>query len=117
MSEEEENITMPDWKTQLRKAIDNINNIKPKDRLDICYGLFYMFFMVNKSTSGWLGWLQNPSVLKEFDEAQLKEYYALAHKCTIELLELDYTATDRYHELMKKVTQNGETPTRQSQYG
>lgn len=96
-------IQLPDWKDFLKKSIKEIKDLKPNDRLDVSYGLYFLFFALSKSCGGWLQWLQNPSVIKEFSEDQLREYYDSAKKSIMELLELDYKATDKYFEAIKKV--------------
>jgi hypothetical protein len=109
MSEEEENddddseINLQDWKANTKKHIDMIESFEPHDRLDYSFMLFYMFIVLRTSCEGWLQWLQNPALTKEFKEEQLKEYYIEIKGYALDLLSLDSKATDKYEQVMKKV--------------
>src|SRR5438105_734427 len=93
--------TIATWKLELKKGIKDINEAKINDRLDVSYELFHLYFLLAKSVNGWMGWLQNPAVIKEFSKEQLTEYFETAKKNIVELLELDYKATDKYDEAIK----------------
>jgi len=110
MSEDNENenddapmASIATWKLELKRGIKDINEAKINDRLDVSYELLHLYFLLGKSINGWLGWLQNPAVMKEFNKEQLTEYFETAKKNVVELLELDYKATDKYDQAIKKV--------------
>ena len=94
--------TIATWKAELKRGIKDINEAKINDRLDVSYELLHLYFLLGKSVNGWLGWLQNPAVIKEFNQDQLTEYFEKARKNVVDLLELDYKATDKYDEAIKK---------------
>jgi hypothetical protein len=107
MSENEEDdgseIQLPDWKNNIKKNIKMIEDYEPHDRLDYSFMLFFMFIILRTSCQGWLSWLQNPAVIKEFKEEQLKDYYLDIKNHVIDLLKTDYEATDKYEQAIKKV--------------
>lgn len=100
-NEHHEDFSPDEWKQRLRKDIDFLEKLKTADRLEVCAALGYLFYALNRSCQGWLKWLQAPVVMKEFKEEELKEYLDIAKKNIIELLELDFSATDKYYEAIK----------------
>jgi hypothetical protein len=99
--QQHEDFSSDEWKQRLRKDIDFLEKLKVTDRLEICAALGYLFYALNRSCQGWLKWLQAPVVMKEFKEEELKHYLDIAKKNIIELLELDFSATDKYYEAIK----------------
>ena len=105
-NERHEDFSPDEWKQRLRKDIDFLEKLKTADRLEICAALGYLFYALNRSCQGWLKWLQAPVVMKEFKEEELKYYLDVAKKNIVELLELDFSATDKYYEAIKTVENN-----------
>jgi len=105
LSEEEEPSNI-NWKKELKQHIKNIQETKVKDRLDVCAAMGFMFAVLQESVNNWLKWLSNPTIMKEFSEEELKEFYDIVRKTSIELLEIDYNSTDKYDEVIKKVSKN-----------
>jgi hypothetical protein len=114
-------IDLSDWKNNTIKHIKMIEDFEPHDRLDYSFMLFYMFLVLRTSCHGWLQWLQNPALIKEFKEEQLKDFYIEIKNHVLEMLKADHEATDKYEKVIKKVEEsfgvmNGDKPKHQLRY-
>jgi len=85
------------WVEEARSRIKRIEDLSPKDRLDMVYGIGLCCSTLAKSMQGWMQWIGNLS-LKDFDQLELEEIFGIIKKATVQLMELDIDKTEKYEE-------------------
>src|SRR5437867_13123090 len=83
------------WVEEARSRIKRIQDLSPKERLDMVYGIGLCCSTLAKSMQGWMQWLGNLS-LKDFDQLELEEIFGIIKKATVQLMELDIDKTEKY---------------------
>jgi len=85
------------WVEEARSRIKRIEDLSPKDRLDMVYGIGLCCSTLAKSMQGWMQWIGNLS-LKDFDQLELEEIFGIIKKATVQLMELDIGKTEKYEQ-------------------
>jgi len=85
------------WVEEARSRIKRIEDLTPKDRLDMVYGIGLCCSTLAKSMQGWMQWIGNLS-LKDFDHLELEEIFGIIKKATLQLMELDIDKTEKYEQ-------------------
>ncbi len=85
------------WVEEARSRIKRIEDLTPKDRLDMVYGIGLCCSTLAKSMQGWMQWIGNLS-LKDFDQLELEEIFGIIKKATVQLMELDIDKTEKYEQ-------------------
>jgi hypothetical protein len=85
------------WVEEARSRIKRIEDLSPKDRLDMVYGIGLCCSTLAKSMQGWMQWIGNLS-LKDFDQLELQEIFGIIKKATVQLMELDIDKTEKYEQ-------------------
>jgi hypothetical protein len=85
------------WVEEARSRIKRIEDLSPKDRLDMVYGIGLCCSTLAKSMQGWMQWIGNLS-LKDFDQLELEEIFGIIKKATVQLMELDIDKTEKYEQ-------------------
>ena len=85
------------WVEEARSRIKRIEDLSPKDRLDMVYGIGLCCSTLAKSMQGWMQWIGNLS-LKDFDQLELEEMFGIIKKATVQLMELDIDKTEKYEQ-------------------
>jgi len=85
------------WVEEARSRIKRIEDLSPKDRLDMVYGIGLCCSTLAKSMQGWMQWIGNLS-LKDFDHLELEEIFGIIKKATVQLMELDIDKTEKYEQ-------------------
>src|SRR5438309_9461999 len=92
------------WVEEARSRIKRIEDLSPKDRLDMVYGIGLCCSTLAKSMQGWMQWIRNLPP-KDFDQHEHEEIFAIIKKATVQLMELDIDKTEKYeqsHELRQQ---------------
>src|SRR5207245_8819181 len=85
------------WVEEARSRIKRIEDLTPRDRLDIVYGIGLCCSTLAKSMQGWMQWIGNLS-LKDFEQRELEEIFGIIKKATVQLMELEIDKTSKYDE-------------------
>src|SRR5437879_8946906 len=85
------------WDEEATIKNKQIQDLSPKDRLDIVYGIGLCCSTLAKSMQGWMQWIGNLS-LKDFDQLELEEIFGIIKKATVQLMELDIDKTEKYEQ-------------------
>lgn len=87
MSSGREHLT--EWITNLKAELDKINNLKPSDRLGLVASIERCMRILATSSTGWLAWSNQPSLMNLYTESDLKEMYKSFKELASEILKLN----------------------------
>jgi len=75
MSVDKENLE--EWIIHLKVELDRMKKLKPNDRLELVAAIERCMRILNASSSGWLNWSNQPSLMNLYKEDDLREMYGL----------------------------------------
>jgi len=78
---------------RILKQIKKLEDIKGKDRLDMVRKTRFTLHALQRSVSGWIGWINNPDVMANFSLEELKEISENLAKLTQSFIEYDCEIT------------------------
>lgn len=78
-----------DWLEEVKKAKKKLEQMSPKDRLDLVEAIIQCNLSVHSSTLGWNNWLANATVMKKFSKNELQEIYDSFIEYATKFLEFD----------------------------
>lgn len=81
--------TEKDWTEEVKKSKKRLEQMSPKDRLDLLEAIIQCNLSVHSSTLGWNTWLANATVMKKFSKKELQEIYDSFVASAIQFLEFD----------------------------
>lgn len=85
---------------KIREAIvflkNDLTKSQPTDRLDYIANIMQCIQFMKQSNIGWASLLTNPQMANELDEEALREIFSKFKKITIERIDHDVDAIDRY---------------------
>src|SRR2546430_15729559 len=85
------------WVEEARSRIKRIEDLSPKDRLDMVYGVGLCCSTLAKSMQGCMQRIGTLS-LKDFDQHELEEIFGIIKKATVQLMELDIDKREKYEQ-------------------
>ena len=62
-----------DWSKVKEKQLQQIKNMKPKDRLDMVQSIAEINHYISSSCQGWTQWLYNPMIVSQFNQEKLED--------------------------------------------
>lgn len=80
-----------DWVKTLRRFLQHVDKWKPQDRLSYVSAICALNNMIIDSCAGWVERLENPQVMEDFTEAELKQIFIFFRKICKEFAEANLT--------------------------
>jgi len=90
-----------EWITNLKDELNKISKLSPEDRLGFVVGIERCMRIINSSSSGFLMWTNQPSLMKLYDKDELKEMYDAFRLLATRILGLNIKYAD---DLLIKTT-------------
>lgn len=84
-----------DWIKNRRKTVDKIKKVSPKDRLGYVDGCIQCIAAIGQSNQGWLQWLSNPTLMNQFNEKDLEEFFEKFRDFSLNYIEFDIASTQK----------------------
>ena len=84
------------WVQDCKRILDQIKkleDIEGQDRLDMVRRVRFILHALQRSVSGWTGWINNPDVMANFSLEELKEISENLAKLTESFIEYDCEIT------------------------
>jgi len=78
---------------RILEQIKKLEDIKGKDRLDMVRTIRFTLQALQRSVSGWIGWISNPDIMANFSLEELKEINENLAKLTQSFIEYDCKIT------------------------
>lgn len=78
---------------RILEQIKKLEDIKGQDRLDMVRRVRFILHALQRSVSGWIGWINNPDVMANFSLEELKEISENLAKLTQSFIEYDCEIT------------------------
>jgi len=80
---------LEEWIIHLKIELDKMDNLEPEDRLGLVTAIERCMRILNTSSSGWLNWSNQPSLMNLYNEDNLREMYDLFRDLASAMLELN----------------------------
>lgn len=106
---------LDEWVEQTKKRRKLIEELAPKDRLDLCSEIASLHGDLAQSLGGWLVWLKNPKIMNKLTEKELKETFEVYKKLALIFLDLDIKMSTAVSGRVKKLAKNKQ-PTKKTSY-
>jgi hypothetical protein len=84
-----------DWVKNRKKTAAKIKKVAPKDRLGYVDGCIQCIAAIGQSNQGWLQWLSNPTLMNEFEENDLKDFFSKFREFSLSYIEFDIDSTQK----------------------
>lgn len=86
---------MSEWIASRMKAKEALSKLSPQDRLGYVDACIQCVNAIGRSNWGWLQWLSNPSIMSEFNEETLKEFFQRLKEFALAYIDFDIYATKK----------------------
>lgn len=86
---------MTEWISSRNYIKDKLNKLSPQDRLAYVDACIQCIGAIGRSNIGWLQWLSNPSMMSEFDEETLRQFFGKLKEFALAYIEFDIAATKK----------------------
>jgi len=103
-----------DWIKEVKKAKKKLEQMSPKDRLDLVEAIVQCNLSVHSSTLGWNTWTANATVMKKFSKKELQEIYDSFIEFAIKILEFDLKWTNKLNKKTRKKGKNKKDKSRKN---
>ena len=75
------------------ETLRRLLNMEGKDRLDLTKSIRFALYVLNRSVSGWLWWINNPDIMVSFSLEEFKEINKTILELTKAFIEYDLKIT------------------------
>jgi len=84
------------WVVKVRKSIEKIKEMKPKDRLEKVKEILECNNSIASSVNGWMVWLIAPHIMEKFDEKELDDILKRFQELAVKFLETDLHYSEKF---------------------
>jgi len=92
----QQTVDIEKWVSKVRKSIEKIKNLKPKDRLEKVNDILECNNSIASSVNGWMFWLVAPQIMSKFDDKELDEILKKFQEIAIKFLETDLEYSEKF---------------------
>jgi len=91
-----EGFVLNEWSKVTCNLLEELQKLKPKDRLSLVSSIVGCNVALARSVNGWAAWLTDPRIMNKLSESDLQKYYKKFSEITKQFLELDKEITTKY---------------------
>jgi hypothetical protein len=102
MGETPEPISLEVWVGKLKKLLEELDKMKPTDRLMSIACITSCMYAIDMTIGGWQSWLTTPAIANQLTKEELEECFIVYNVIAKKLLEFDLKITNAQIEKDKE---------------